>query len=100
MTSAAGSGFFFLTGPPKHCLAAVASELLRRKKRDRTKEDPAGSGAPVFSRGRRSSPHDFGFESKTPARSGFLTDAAQMFLSDLFLFVENGWANNPWKAFL
>lgn len=94
MTSAAGSGFFlfffFLTSPPKHCLAAVASELLRSQKRDGTKEDPASPGALVFSQGRRSSPHDFGFESEMPARSGFLTDVAQMFLRDLFLFMENG----------
>lgn len=82
--------FFFLTSPPKHCLAAVASELLRSQKRDGTKEGPASPGALVFSQGRGSSPHDFGFESEMPARSGFLTDVAQMFLRDLFLFMENG----------
>ncbi|EAW92134.1 hCG2042284, partial [Homo sapiens] len=61
------------------------------KKRDREVGALVGSGTLLFSQGHGSrSKMSSGFENEMPAQSRFLTNVAQMFLSDLFLLMENG----------
>lgn len=61
------------------------------KKRDREVGALVGSGTLLFSQGHGNrSKTSSGFENEMPAQSKFLTNVTQMFLSDLFLLMENG----------
>lgn len=89
MTSAARVGFLFLQAHPNTAWPPSPMSFPKVKKETGHRGTRRTLEPCVFSK-HHSSPHDFGFESKIPAQSGFLTNVAQMFLSDLFLLMENG----------